>query len=116
MVQAKLFHNSNPNSHYATVVFKFMKIQAVQNRHNVAFFSADAKCKVPAVEPDFPLASVTCGKRAILGSNKTFMVRDHDFTKLLLIHDAYLLHELAQPDDSEESPKLGERYTGKVYF
>ena len=41
-------------------------------------------------------------------SDKTFMIGDHDFTKLLLIPDAYLLHELPEPDDSEGNPKVGE--------
>ena len=65
MVQARLFRKSNPNSYCANAVFKFMKIRAVKNRHDVAFFSANAKCKVPVGEPDFPIASVTCGKKVI---------------------------------------------------
>ena len=60
---------------------------AVKNRHNVAFFSADVKCKASVGEPDFPIALVPHGKRVIVGSNETFMVGDHDFTKLSLIRD-----------------------------
>ena len=71
---------------------------------------------MPAGEPDFPIASVNGGKRVIVGSNKTFMVGDHDFTKLSLIPEAYLLHELPEPDDSEGSPKVGEWYTGQLYY
>ena len=59
MVQAQIFHQSIPDSHYANAVFKLMKIRAVKNRHNVAFFSAYTKCKVPVSEPDFPIASAT---------------------------------------------------------
>ena len=44
-------------------------------------------------------------------SGKTFMIGDHDFTKLLLIPDAYLLHEFPEPDDSEGNPKVGEMIT-----
>ena len=112
----KIRRKSNPDSHYGNAVFKFIKIRAVKNWHNVAFFSADASYKVPVVEPDFPIASVTCNKKVIVRSNKTFTVNDHDFTKLPLIHDAHLLHELPEPDDSERSPKVGEWYKGKVYY
>ena len=59
MVQARLFRKRNLGSHYTNAMFKFMKIRAVKNRHNVAFSRADAKCKVPVGEPDFPIASVT---------------------------------------------------------
>ena len=44
-------------------------------------------------------------------SGKTFMISDHDFTKLLLIPDAYLLHEFPEPDGSEGNPKVGEMIT-----
>ena len=116
MVQAPLFRKSNPDSHYANAVFKFMKIRPAKNRQNVAFFSADAKCKMPVGESDFSIASVARGEIVIVGSNETFMVGDHDFTELSLIPDAYLLHELLKTDDSEERPKAGEWYTGQVYY
>ena len=74
-----------------------------------------AKCKVPIGELDFPIASILCGKRVTVGSNEIF-ISFHDFTKLLLITDAYLLHDLPEPDDSEGSPKVGEWYTGQVYY
>ena len=116
MVQTWLSHKSNPNSHYANAVFKFMKIWAVKTRQNLAFFSADVKCKVSIGEPDCPIVLVTCGKRIIVGSNETFMIGDHHFIKLSLTPVAYLLHELPKLDDSEESPKVGEWYTGQVYY
>ena len=43
-------------------MFKFMKIRAVKNRHNVAFLGADDKCKVPVGEQEFPMATVTGSK------------------------------------------------------
>ena len=78
--------------------------------------SADAKCKVPVGEPDFPIALVNHDKRVIIGNSKTFMVSDHDFTKLSLLLDTYLLHELPELDNSEGSSKVGEWYTGQVYY
>ena len=44
------------------------------------------------------------------------MVGDHDFTKLSLIPDVYLLHERPKPDGSEGSTKVGEWYRGQVYY
>ena len=64
MVQALLFCKSNPDSNYANGVFKFIKIQAVKNRYNVAFFSTVDKCKVPVGDLEFPIASVTGSKES----------------------------------------------------
>ena len=114
MVQAQ--HEQSQFTLRKYAVFKFMKIRTAKNRHNVAFSRADCKFKVPIGELDFSITSILCGKRVTVGSNETFMVGDHDFTKLLLITDAYLLHELPEPDDSEGSPKVGEWYTGQVYY
>ena len=47
MVQERLFRKSNPDAHYANSIYKFLKERAVKNRQNIAFFSADTKCKVP---------------------------------------------------------------------
>ena len=106
MVQARLFRKSNPDAHYANSIYKFLKERAVRNHQNVDFFSADAKCKVPVGEPGNPIATVTRGKKVIVGNNEKFHVADHDFTKLLLIPDAYLLHEIPEVRDdltAEES-------------
>ena len=106
MVQTRLFRNSNPDAHYTNSIYKFLKERAVKNRQNIDFFSADAKCKVPVGEPGNPIATVTRGKKVIVGNNEKFHVADHDFTKLLLIPDAYLLHEIPEVRDdltAEES-------------
>ena len=69
-----------------------MKIRADKNRRNAAFFSADAKCKVPVGEPDFPISSVTPGKSVIVGSKETFMVGDmiSPSSHSYLIHNFYI--------------------------
>ena len=106
MVQARLFRKSNPDAHYANSIYKFLKECAIKNCQNIAFFSADTKCKVPVGEPGYPIATVTRGKKVIVGNNEKFHVADHDFTKLLLIPDAYLLHEIPESRDdltAEES-------------
>ena len=51
----------------------------------------DAKCKVPIGEPVYPIAVVTRGKKVIAGLNEKLLVTDHDFSKLSIITDAYLL-------------------------
>ena len=106
MVQTRLFRKSNPDAQYTNSIYKFLKERAVKNRQNVDFFSADAKCRVPVGEPGYRIATVTRGKKVIVGNNEKFHVADHDFTKLSLIPDAYLLHEIPESRDdltAEES-------------
>ena len=118
MVQARLFRKNNPDAHYANAVYKFMRQRAMKNRQNVAFFSADAKCKVSIGEPGYPIAAVSRGKKVVVGENERFMVTDHDFSKLSIIPDAYLLHDI--PDEIEDTPeyssRIGEWYTGQVFY
>ena len=102
MVQARLLRKSNPDSHYAKAVYKALKKRAIKNRENHAFVSTDAKCKVSVGEPDYPVAAVSRGKRVIVGVNQVLKVADHDFTKISIIPDAYLLHDIPE-DDSDES-------------
>ena len=59
----------------------------------------DAKCKVPIGEPGYPIAVVTRGKKVIAGLNEKLLVTDHDFSKLSIIPDAYLLHEIPLKDE-----------------
>ena len=66
MVQAWLFWSSNPDTHYAHAVKKFMREQAVKNWQNIAFSSMDSKCKVPIGEPGYLIAAVTRGKKVIV--------------------------------------------------
>ena len=46
-----------------------MRERVVKTRQNIAFFSADAKCKVPIGESGYPIAVVTRGKKVIVGLN-----------------------------------------------
>ena len=69
VVQAQLFQKSNPDAHYANAAYKFMRVRVVKTRQNIAFFSADAKCKVPIGESGYPIAVVTRGKKVIVGLN-----------------------------------------------
>ena len=72
MVQARLLKKYNPDTHYANVVYKFLKQRAVKNWNNVAFFSADAKCKVSVDKPGFPVAAIVWGKKVVVIVNETF--------------------------------------------
>ena len=124
MVQAHLFRKSNPDTHYANSIYKCLKQHAAKNCQNVAFFSEDAQFKVPEGEAGYPIATVTRGKKVIVGNNEKFHVADHDVTKLLLIPDAYLLHKIPESNDdltaekscddikSGEKSCSGEWYTG----
>ena len=124
MLQARLFRKSNPDAHYANAVYKFMRERAVKNRQNIAF-SADAKCKVPTGEPGYPIVAVTGGKKVIVGLNEKFLLTNHDFSKLSIIPDTYLLHEIPEKDELmdekvndgllNKDPCLGEWYSGQVF-
>ena len=76
VVQTRLFRKSNPDAHYTNAVYKFMRERVVKNCQNIAFFSADAKNKVPIGEPGYPIAAVTRGKEVIVGLNEKFLVTE----------------------------------------
>ena len=61
--------------------------------------SSDAKCKVSAGEPGTPIASVSRGKRVIVGVNQTLQVSDHDYSKISLIPDATCIQTIPHVDD-----------------
>ena len=60
----------------------------------MASFGADAKCKMTIGEPGYPIAPVTTGKEVTVATNVKFMVGDHDLSRLSLIPEAYLLHDI----------------------
>ena len=83
-----------------------MKQRAIKHRTDPTFFSADTKCKVSVREPDFPLASVSWGKKVVVGMNESFRVADHDFSKVSLIPDAIFVQDIPKPQDD----KLANKY------
>ena len=103
-----------------------MRERAVKDRQNISFFSADAKCKVPIGEPAYPIAAETRGKKVTVGLNEKFLVTDHDFSKLSIIPDAYLLHEIPEKDELraekvdddllDKGSRLEEWYFGQVFY
>ena len=105
----------------------FLTQRAINNRTNVAFLSADAKCKFSVSKPRFPLAAVARGKNVVVGVNETFKVADQDFSKLSFTPDTYLLHEIpgqenkistleSNEDDNTIMAKTSKDwYTGQVY-
>ena len=81
--------------------------------------SADAKCKVSVGEPGYPIAAVSRGKQVIVGVNETFKVDDHDYSKISLIPDAILIHSIPENFDmtvETNKPRVGDWYTGQVYY
>ena len=110
----------------------FLKERAIKHRLNTVFFSADAKCKISIGEPGFPLAAVARGKKVIIGSNQKFEVADHDFSKLSIIPDAVLVHDIPEvtediihnsSSDEDERQLIegskchtGEWKAGKVFY
>ena len=112
-VQARILRKNNPDAQYARTVYKFLKGRAIKYSTETIFFSADAKCKIPVGEPGFPLAAITRGKKVIVGRNEKFKVADHDFSKMSLIPDAVLVHNIPEAGDQLEK---GNWYSGAVYY
>ena len=116
MVQARLFRKSNPDAHYANVVDRFMREPAFKNRQNIAVFSADTKCKVLITYwgTRLSVAAVIRGKKVIVDLNEKFLMTDHDFRKLSIIPDAYLLHEIPEKDELTDALFVRERFTSEI--
>ena len=86
MVQARLFRKHNPDLHFCNAIYNFMKERVMAHRDTSTLFSVDAKSKVSVGEPDFPTASVTRGKKVIVGIKSviTILVRYQLFLTLCL--------------------------------
>ena len=108
MVQARVLRKHNVDLHYNNALFSFMKKRAKKYVDSTTFVTADAKCKVSVGEPGFPIAAVARGKQVIVAENEVMAVGDHDFSKLSLIPDAILIHEIPSSNDSsKEIPNEG---------
>ena len=122
MVQARILRKHNPDAQYVNAIF-------VNNPNDSIFFSTDAKCKITVGEPDYPIAAVNRGKKVIVGINQSFQVGDHDFSKISIIPDAILVHDIPhmntyQQDEEEDSDTESDTngvsnhswYRGQVYY
>ena len=81
MVQSRQLHADHVDAHYAAAIFKYQKKFAVMFREHVAMVCLDDKHNIKIGEPGFPVAAVDWGREVVVGSNSTFQVGDHDFTK-----------------------------------
>ena len=93
-----------------------MKERAMAHRDTSALFSVDAKCKVSVGEPDFPIASVTKGKKVILGINQSFEVSDHDFSKISIIPDAVFVQKSPENKQQDDEGFQSSWFSGKVFY
>ena len=116
MVQARLFRKHNPDSHYCTSIYNFMKERAMAHRDTSTLFSVDAKCKVSVAEPNFPIASVTRGKKVIIGINQSFEVGDHDFSKISIIPDIVFVQKISENKEQGDEGFLSSWFSGKVFY
>ena len=96
MVQARLFRKHNPESHYCNAIYNFMKERAMTHRDTSTLFNVDTKCKVSVGEADFPIASVTRGKKVIADINQLFEVGNHDFSKISVVPDAVFVQKIPE--------------------
>lgn len=73
------------------------------------FVCLDDKHKVKVGEPNFPVAAVERGRRVLTMAGSSFLVGDHDFTKVSLVPSVVL--DIPIPDDVSES-----WYSGNVHI
>ena len=81
MVQSRQLHSDHMDCHYAAAIFKYLKKFAIAFRDYATMVCLDDKHNIKVGEPGFPVAAVDRGKEVIVGSNSSFQVGDHDFTK-----------------------------------
>ena len=96
MVQAQLFQKSNPDTHYAHAVFKFMREWAVKNHQNIAFLAQRQNATYLLGNMDISDCSNNKAEKSYCWSQ--WKVTNHDFSKLFIIPEAYLLHEIPGKD------------------
>ena len=54
------------------------------------------------------MATVSRGKMVIVGANETTMVANHDSSKILIIPDAVLIHDVPETDNCEHQISLND--------
>ena len=81
MVQSRQLHADHIDAHYAAAIFKYQKKFAVMFRDHLTMVCLDDKHNIKIGEPGFPVAAVDRGREVVVGSNSSFQVGDHDFTK-----------------------------------
>ena len=65
-------------------------------------------------------------EKSYVGLNEKFLLTNHDFSKLSIIPDAHLLHEIPEKDELadekvddgllDKGSRLGEWYSGQVFY
>ena len=100
MVQAQIFWKHNPDGHYCTSIYNFIKQKVLKQRANSTFFTADAKIRILAGEIGFPLACVAPGQKIVVELNESFQVADHNFSKISIIPDAEFIQQISGENDS----------------
>ena len=93
-----------------------MKERAMTHRDTSTLFSVDAKCNDSVGEPDFPIASVTRGKKVIVGINQSFEVGDHDFSKISIIPDAVFVQKIPENKEQGDEGFQSSWFSGKVFY
>ena len=125
MIQSCIIRKENYRYSLHQFHLLVLEKKAFEHLTEMVFILADAKCKVQVGEPGYPIAAVSRGKHVIVGRNEAFAVGDHNFTKLLLIPDAILVHDISEDNTSSDTfenedgnarENIGRWYQGQVYY
>lgn len=111
MVQARQTRMWDQDAHYASAIFRYLKMLAIRYRDlcDLVFMDDKHKCKVG--EPQAPVAAVERGKAVVVSvDGKKFSALDHDFTRYSITPSVTMFCHI--PDDIDESFYRGSVYVG----
>ena len=106
-VQQRQFRKDHPDSHYAACIFRYQREYAVSMKEHSMFLCLDDKHRIKVGEPGFPVAAAERGRRVLTAAGSSFLVGDHDFTKVSIVPSVVL--DVSIPDDIS-----GSWYSGQV--
>lgn len=76
MIQARQFHKTHADAHYAAAVFRNQRELALHLKDHSVFVSLDDKHRIKVGEPGYPIAAAERGRRVLVGRDATFEVGD----------------------------------------
>ena len=95
-VQSRQLSHHHPDEHYAAAVFRYLRELAVKARDVCSLVFQDDKHSMKVGEPNHPVAAVDRGKSVLVGRDVSFVVADHDFTKIKLIPSVALVCDVPE--------------------
>ena len=84
------------DTHYANALYSFLKERVITFGESVAMVSSYANC---VREPGTAIVAVSRGKKVIVGLNQTFVVSNHDYSKVSMIPGVTFIKDISDAND-----------------